>query len=532
MLIDAQGKIQNSYGTVDSAFNNPAAWHLSSWSAGDTTTGVAVTPESSMQLNAIQSCVRVLAESVACLPLITYRRRGETKSRFNNHPLYSLLHDRPNDDMTAFTWRESMMANLALWGNAYAEIERDGAGRVQAIHHIPAWLVVPRRAENMTVFDVSVPGEGTPVRLPSWKVLHIPGLSFDGLLGRSPIAWARESISTGIAAEKYSASFFATGGHPKDVLEFPGKLDKTAATVLRESWESGHGSLSKAQRTAILQNGVKYTPVHSIPMKDAQYVELRQFQAADIARIFRVPPHLINEMGRATWGNTELMDLSFVKHTLRPWLVRIEQALAWKLLTERERRSVYFEHLVDALLRGDIKSRYDAYAVGRMWGWLSINDVRRRENMDPIEHGDGYMHPLNMTTVGEKVQKTGMHDTSQTLSASADMPALPEPVDLSPVAAAAAERIVSREHADIERQRGKRAMQDADAFAAWLGEYITGDHADWVTEQLLPLLTAQGIPGAAGDIAARWCDYVQESVSAGHAPAAQDLLLLIDEVTA
>lgn len=357
--------------------------------------GVTVTPETSLAYSAVLACVRVLAEGVAQLPLILYQRKTRGRERATNHPLYNLLKTSPNPVITSFEWREAMMAHLALWGNAFNEIERDGAGKPVAL-----WPLVP---EKMMVTEngngerrYGYPLEsGQHVTLRADQVLHIPGFGYDGLVGRSLIRLAREAVGLGIAAQRYGATVFGNGEVPGGVLQHPGVLGDEAFKRLKGSWAAEHHGLSQANRLAILEEGMTYQKT-GIPPEDAQFLETRRFQRTEIASIFRVPPHMIGDLDRATFSNIEQQSLDFVIATLGPWLVRIEQRLDMSLLTQAERRRYYAEHLVDGRLRGDITSRYQAFATGRQWGWLSANDIREMENQNPVDGGDTYLVPMNM----------------------------------------------------------------------------------------------------------------------------------------
>lgn len=357
--------------------------------AGSTASGVAVTPENSLRNTAVLAAVRVLAESVASLPLIVYQREQRGKQRLPDHPLYRLLHDAPNSEMTAFEWRELGMMHLALWGNFYCEIELNGAGRPVAL-----WPLRPDRmqlwrddADNLWYHYADLDRPLHPSR-----VFHVRGMGSTGVLGYSLIALARQAVGLGLAAEEFGSRFFGNGAVPGLVLQHPGELGDDAHERLRRSWEDRHGGLEAAQRVAILEEGMTVEKI-GIPPEDAQFLATRQFQVNEIARIFRVPLHMLADLERATFSNIEHQSIDFVVHTLRPWLVRWEQAIQRQLVSDPR---LFAEFLVDGLLRGDTKSRYESYAIARQWGWLSANDIRELENSNPVEGGDVYLTPLNM----------------------------------------------------------------------------------------------------------------------------------------
>lgn len=371
-------------------------WLLKALGGGMATyTGRTVNTVDALHYNPVYACVKIIAEDVASLPLITYRRVDGGRERAMDHRLYPILHDRPNPEMSSVEFRETLQGHLLLWGNAYAEIERDGAGRV-----VNLWPLRPDRmsVERMgdLVYTYVLPG-GDRVRIPTVNVLHLRGLSSDGYVGYSPIALAREAVGLGLATEEYAARFFGNDARPGGVLQHPGKLSTDAATRLKASWEAAHRGLTNSQRVAVLEEGIEWKQV-GMPARDAQFLETRMYQLRDVARIYRVPLHKLGDLERATFSNIEHQSREYVDSTLRPWLVRWEQRLNMALFSAQDAGRYYVEHLVDALLRGDLKSRYEAYAVGRTNGWLSADDIRELENMNPLPDGQGklYLVPLNM----------------------------------------------------------------------------------------------------------------------------------------
>ncbi len=342
----------------------------------------------------------VIAGTVATLPLHVYRRLpGGGRERAVDHPLYSVLHDAPNDLLTSCEFREMMQAHLCLRGNAYARIVRDQSGTVAALRPVhPDRVSVFRKADAITysVQDESGPQEiFTPETM-----LHVRGLGPDGVLGYSPITLARNAIGLSIATENHGAKFFSNGAKPSGVLETPGNLSEAQLKSLREHWEKMHSGPENAGKMAILNGGMKYAGV-SMSNDDAQFLETRKFQIPEIARIFRVPLHKIQDMSGATFSNIEHQAIEFVTDCIRPWAVKWEQRLNTALLTRAERREYFIEFSLDALMRGDTTSRYTAYRVGREGGWLSSNDIRDLENLNRIEGGDSYMQPLNFTRLGD-----------------------------------------------------------------------------------------------------------------------------------
>lgn len=372
-----------------------------------TATGRRVSVEGALQQATVFACVRLIAESVGMLPLILYRRlepRG--KERATNHPLYTLLHQAPNPELTAIELFENMAGHLALWGNAYCEIEYDGAGR-----RIGLW---PLRPDRMTVDVSAETNERTYVyqlpsgelqALPRYRIWHVRGWGTEAFVGKSPIALARESIALGMAAEEYGARFYGNDSRPGGVLKHPSKLTKEGAERLRDSWNAAHAGLSNAHRVAVLEEGVEWQQIGISP-EEGQFLEIRKFQEMQICQIYRVPPHMIGITERSTsWGSgIESQGIGFITFTLLPYLLRISQSVARDLLTPAERRVLFAEHLTTALERGDIKTRYAAYSTGRMGGWLSVNDIRESENLNPIEGGDIFLQPLNMAEAGADIE--------------------------------------------------------------------------------------------------------------------------------
>ena len=361
---------------------------------GGSTSGKAVTERSAMQMTAVYSCVRILAEAIAGLPLHLYTYKDDGgKEKAIGHPLYLLLHDEPNPEMSSFVFRETLMTHLLLWGNAYAQIIRNGKGEVVALYPLmPNRMTVDRDSSGQLFYsyqmnntDAPTMKAGTVILKPS-DVLHIPGLGFDGLVGYSPIAMAKNAIGLAIATEEYGAKFFANGATPGGLLEYPGTVKDPDR--VRESWNKGFSGSQNAGKVAILEEGMKYTPI-SIAPEQAQFLETRKFQINEIARIFRVPPHMVGDLEKSSFSNIEQQSLEFVKYTLDPWVVRWEQSLSRALFTPEEKKQFFFKFNVEGLLRGDYQSRMNGYATARQNGWMSSNDIRELENLDRIPAEDG-----------------------------------------------------------------------------------------------------------------------------------------------
>lgn len=375
---------------------------------GGSSAGKSVNERSAMQMTAVYACVRILSEAVAGLPLHLYRYKDDGgKEKAIDHSLYHLLHDEPNKEMSSFIFRETLMTHLLLWGNAYAQIIRNGKGEVIALYPLMPNKMKVDRGEDGEIYylysrstDEANTKVDSSVVLTPREVLHIPGLGFDGLVGYSPIAMAKNAIGLAIATEEYGAKFFANGAAPSGVLEHPGTIKDPKR--LRENWNSTFGGSANSGKVAVLEEGMKYTPI-SISPEQAQFLETRKFQINEIARIFRVPPHMVGDLEKSSFSNIEQQSLEFVKYTLDPWIIRWEQSLSRSLLSPDEKKTYFFKFNLEGLLRGDYASRMNGYATARQNGWMSANDIRELENLDkiPAELGgdlyliNGNMLPLN-----------------------------------------------------------------------------------------------------------------------------------------
>ena len=361
---------------------------------GGTTSGKTVTERSAMQMTAVYSCVRILSEAVAGLPLHLYKYTDSGgKAMALDHPLYHLLHDEPNPEMSSFVFRETLMTHLLLWGNAYAQIIRNGKNEIVALYPLmPNKMSVDRDEAGRLYYpyyrgsDEAIKDKEFAVTLYPSDVLHIPGLGFDGLVGYSPIAMAKNAIGMAIACEEYGAKFFANGAAPGGVLEHPGTIKDPQR--VRESWQSTFGGSGNANKIAVLEEGMKYTPIGISP-EQAQFLETRKFQINEIARIFRVPPHMVGDLEKSSFSNIEQQSLEFVKYTLDPWVIRWEQSIQRSLLSADEKSRYFVKFNLEGLLRGDYQSRMNGYAIGRQNGWMSANDIRELENLDRIPAEDG-----------------------------------------------------------------------------------------------------------------------------------------------
>ena len=369
---------------------------------GSSTSGKPVNERTAMQMTAVYSCVRILSEAVAGLPLHLYRHTGGGgKEKALTHPLYRLLHDEPI--------RETLMGHLLLYGNAYAQIIRNARGEVVGLYPLmPNKMTVDRDSAGRLYYlytrgsdDSPVDTETGQVYLPPEQVIHIPGLGYDGIVGYSPLAMAKNAVGLGIATEEYGAKFFANGAAPGGVLEHPGTIKDPQR--VKDSWNVAYQGSGNAHRIAVLEEGMKYQPIGISP-EQAQFLETRKFQINEIARIYWVPPHMVGDLEKSSFSNIEQQSLEFVKYTLDPWICRWEQSLKRRLFTEEEKQEYFVKFNVDGLLRGDYQSRMNGYAVARQNGWMSANDIRELENLDRIpaeEGGDLYLVNGSMTKLAD-----------------------------------------------------------------------------------------------------------------------------------
>jgi len=406
-------------GALDDSWYSPGGSYYGGASGAKTKSGAAVSEISAMRLAVVWACVRILSEDTASLPLHLYRRLpGGGKERATEHPMYKLLHDQPNPEMTAFSFRESYAAHLVSWGNAYAEKElgtgRVGRDTVLALWPITPNRVTPRRNEKKQIEYRITLGAGKAVTLPKRNILHTPGLGFDGILGYSPITMLREAIGLGMSLEEYGELYFGQGVNPGVIVSHPGQLNSQTKKNLEESLQTAHAGLGKAHRLLLLEDAMKIEKV-KIENKDAQFLESKKYSNIEIGtRIYRLPPQMYGEYDKAsTYASAEQFSLDYVVKTLRPWLVRIEQSYNANLLTEEERKEYFFEHLIDGLMRGDSAARADFYTKLFQVGGITPNQICEIENWNPIgPDGDKRFVPLNMIPL-EDAGKTQTEPTNQ-----------------------------------------------------------------------------------------------------------------------
>lgn len=377
-----------------STLGSPSQW-LADYFGGQTSaSGVQINEGNALQVSDVYKCVRVLSESVAMLPLKVYERlepRG--KKLAVDHPLYSILHDEPNDNMTAFVLKETLMGHVLITGNMYAYIERNRGGRIVALWPLVPHLVKMCSVDGSVYYEVRT-ANGQASTFQADEILHVPGLGYDGIKGYSPIALHMQALGLAKATEIYGATFFGNGARPSGVLTHPQALKKEAYERLKESWNAQHQGAASAHKVSILEEGVTYTTI-SVPPEEAQFLQSRQYSRSEIAGLFRVPPHKIGDLSRSTNNNIEQQALEFVGDALTPWLEKFEQECFRKLLTPTEKKKYFIEFEMKALLRGDTAARTAHYKDMWQTSVYSANEIREFENLNPIDGGDVYYVPLN-----------------------------------------------------------------------------------------------------------------------------------------
>ncbi len=357
-----------------------------------------------LTISAVYACVRVIAEGIASLPLHLYRRVEEGKEKAANLSLYKILHKTPNSYQTKFGFWEMLIGHVLLHGNAYARIYRSKRNEILSLIPLNPLRTRPIVTEDRLTYEFRSKNGEIEI-LPFENIFHLQGLSSDGFVGLSPLEIAARTLNYTISQETFGANFFANNATPGGIIKHPMQLEETARENLRNSIQSLHGGPENAGKVAILEEGMTWETI-GFSQKDAQFLEGRQFQINEIARIFRVPPHMIGDLTRSTYSNIEQQSIDFVVNTLRPWIVRIEETIYRDLLRGEEKNNLFAEFLIDGLLRGDIQSRYNAYVQGLNNGFLSADEVRAYENLNPIPDGSGkkYRVPLNTTLSDTKDQ--------------------------------------------------------------------------------------------------------------------------------
>lgn len=469
------------------------------FASNDTKAGVSVTVEEALTLPTLWACVRNIAEDLGKLPLILYQRSPDGRQRAEDHHLWELLKHQPNPELSAQTFREALQAYALTWGAGHAEIERDRLGRPLRLWPIGSHRISLFRDKETKklAYKVRLP-DGSAGRLAYEDVFTVMGLSLNGLEGLSPIGYARETIGLGLAASYYGSKFFAQDARPSGVLSHPASLSDRAYRRLKEEHEKMHAGWQNAHRMLLLEEGLKWEAI-GIPPQDAQFLETRKDNALDVCRYYRMPPHKVGIMDGAIKSNIEQQTIDYVADTLMPWAERWHAAVDLKLLTPAERGVYFAEFLFNALLKGDIKSRYEAYKIGREMGVLSANDVRRMENLNTLgPQGDIYLIPMNMIPAdkaeayaeaqiskGAAAQRAALPD-SEAAAAAPDLRSLAASFD--PVFRQAAARCLRREAADVCRSVRRVPGDLPEVLEAVRGFYA--EHREFVLREYRPVVEA------------------------------------------
>lgn len=372
---------------------------------GKTRAGVTVTPESALAITTCQACVSMLAESIAQLPCELYKRDGDSRKKARDHHAYTLIHDAPNERQTPFEFFEGRQVSLGLLGNSYVFVERDQKGRAKELIPLDTRKVtVYKGSDGMPYYRL---GDGAETLVPMRHINHVKWINLNGYTGLSPVLLHANTLGLAIATQEHASSVFSEGTNLAGVLERPAMigtqqlppLSPERVEEVKKKWNaeySGQGG----KRVAILQDGITFRAV-SMTNEDAQLIDSRKLSALEIAQIYHMPPHKVGLLDNATFSNIEHQGIEYVAYTLMPWVKRFEQSFNRDLLLKTERGEYYFEFNVSGLLRGDTKSRHESYALALQNGWMSINDIRRMENLPPVEGADQHYRPLNMAPTNE-----------------------------------------------------------------------------------------------------------------------------------
>lgn len=520
-------RIFSSTSGLPAEFRGSVAWLLDGATDGNrSAAGINVTEETALTASAVFACVRAIAEDVAKLPFLVYRRTDNGgKERALGEDLYDLLRYEPNPEMSAFDFRSAVSVGALLWGNGLAEIERNGDGTPRNLWPIhPKAVTIKRDESDQLFYEVRNDG-GEPSVIRPRDMLHIKGIGDTGIAGYMLIKLGKQSLGLSLAVERFGAAYFGNGARPGMILQHPGTLSENARNHLEASFQQKHGGPDNAHSVHVAEEGMTVVPM-PVKAEEAQFLETRQFQIDEVARWFRVPPHKIQSLLRATFSNIEHQAIEYVGDTIMPWLCRWEYEVGRKLIPRSERGTLFAEHLVDALMRADTKSRAEANAVRFQNGSLTINEWRSMENMNPLADesvGDQVWVMTNMAPAEQQKQITEKaargEDTADVAGTTmAKAPAIDieaVKVEQMPVFVHACEQIISRETNAVSRKKG-------DVDAAWLSKFYAG-HRDHIMQQLTPAaaVLCKRLGVDAGDAVERFAD--------AHVAASQRELLASDD---
>ncbi len=453
-----------------------------------------VTVDSSLQVAAVWAAVGLISETIGELPLFIYEDVNGEKTRAKDHPLYTLLHNSPNPQMTAIEFRSILQSHLLLWGNAYAQIIYDESGRPVELWPMRPDRMIEVKIKNGRKYFTYQDENNKQKTFSDATVWHIHGFGYNGVIGHSPIWLARHTIGLSLDAQSFGEKFFSNDARPGFAIEHPNQLSEPAYNRLKEDLDEEHTGIENSHRPMILEEGMKLHEV-GIPPEDAQFLETRKFQVREIARIFHVPPHKIGDLEQATFSNIEHQSIEFVQDCILPWTVRWEQSIWLHLLLPSERQRFYAEHLLDGLLRGDTLSRYQAYGVGMQWGFLVKNDIRRRENMNLLPDGDRVMVPMNYTfqdLIGKSVGQAKQTNSDRNEPDEEFEKRLSETVNV--LFSEVMGRVLKRESQDLKILAKKTLSErgDSESFSSGVRS-IYEDLENWLERQIYPVFQAFSI---------------------------------------
>lgn len=466
-----------------------------------TDSGVEVDPAKALGLAAYFACLRNISEDIAKLPLKTYRRKGRNKEEVPQHPVYRLLHDEPNPEMTAMAWRETMTHWAAGWGAGVSEIERTGAGLPAAFWPIhPTRIRLLRNEQKRLRYVIKTDDlVKSDVELPPEDVLHIHGLGGKGVTGYCLSIMASQTIGLGLQAEKFAARFFGEGIVLSGYLSHPGELKKPAKENIRQHWKTTYGGADKSHDLAILSEGMEWKQL-GIPPEEAQFLETRQFEVEEVCRWFRMPPHKVQHLLRATFSNIESQNIEYVVDTLLSWATRWEQEIRRKCFDRATEADLFSEHLFNALLRGDQVKRGTFYRTMFMVGAMSQNDIRAAENENEVPHGDTYYVPANMIPAEKAI-------TGATQKASSSGPPDGYHAAVQPIFEEAFRRLLTKESRAAQRAAEKHLPGDRIGFQNWATDFYES-HREYVVKALtVPARLMAALSGDGHDVQAKVAEY-------------------------
>lgn len=468
--------------------NRAAKINWNNWGSNFSSyTGREIDDQAAMRVTAIFACVRILAQTAAMLPCITYRKTGKKRERATDHWLYPLLHLRPNNFQTSFQFWRMLIGHLCMRGKFFAQAEKTQRGTVTQLVPLHPDRVTPIWGEENRINFEYRPDKGAMRLLRSDQVIYVPGLSSDPLKPYGPIELLATHADTSLSTTENSAQFFAKSTRPSGALKYPAKIKETTAQKLRSEFERANSGTANAFGTILLEEGLEWQAI-GLTNEQSQFIEICKFTVTEIARHFGVPPHLISDLDRATFNNIEHQSIEFVVYSLGPLLKMIEQAVVTTLLPPREWETMYVEFMVDGLLRGDVKTRHEAYASAITNGWMTRNEVREKESLNPADGLDEFLVPNSNAKPGDQGQDQPEDEPQQ------EQPAQ-KSVDITPILRDTIMRIMRKEQRMAETAARKNEPANIDG------------HRQYVTELMTPLFSA--VNASAGALRA-WVDDFME----------------------